>query len=424
MLPKKTPDSRTAVPVTKDGKNVDQKDGRKDTQKVAEKVAEPHIVPINGAASVRAMPIAEYYDTITRPHRFVPAHAWRLIGRRLYVEVFYRGLMDRGAILSFYTLLTAIPTLLAFYSIASLVLAQNRDKVRGITEDFINQNVPGMYAEEARKIIDSILGSTQQSMITLVISVAIALFSSSAYVRAFSRSANALYGRQEGRSLIRTWLVMWGLTIALVVGLVIIAAAFFLQADFLTPVLNAISQPLHWEGFTSFVLDSLLPVWAYLRWPVIFGLSIVLIAVLFTIAPNVKYGRMRWLTTGSAFALVGITIVGLVVRTYVNNFLHIGMYGALGGLIGGFFGLVISNTILLLGLKLDAEMTRSRELAAGLTSEDIIQVPPRSSVGADVNNEIDDQLREKARAFRRGYSAEPAGDSGDSLGPSSDTSTS
>jgi len=361
------------------------------------------VVPAAGGDPVQTLPYREYYREVSREQRFLHFSAWKLILRRVYVETFFRGLMDRGATLGFFSLLTAVPTLLAFYAITTLVLDQNRRKVIEITDQFINENIPENFTDEARKFIDTIIGSTEQSVITLLISVLIALFSSSAYVRAFSRTANLMYGREEGRSLVRTWLTMWGLTILLVLGLSLIAFGFFLRDDILTPLLNAISQPLGWEGFTSFFLDSFLPIWGYVRWPVIFAMSMVMIALLYHGAPNVKYGRVRWLTSGSVFALITMTLVGIGVRIYLNNFLHIGMYGALGGLIAGFIGLVLINSLLLCGLKIDAEVTRARELQAGMHSEELIQVPPRSSVGANVSNVFNAQLVEQATRYRKRY---------------------
>lgn len=367
----------------------------------AHRIEQPEfVVPVNGHPAVEVLSPREYHRTVSRPEFWLRGTAWRHIARRLYIEYFFRGLMDRGAILSFFTLLTTVPTLMAFYAITTLILDKNRTRVKEITDQFITENVPGRFADEARQIVEQIIGSTDKSVLTLIISVVFALFSSSAYVRAFSRSANALYGRQEGRTLARTWLTMWGLTIALVFGLVLIAVAFFLRADLLQPVLNTIAEPLNWEGAADFVLNEFLPVWGYLRWPVVFGLSIMLIAVLYHVAPNVRYGRVRWLTTGSVFALVTMTLVGLDVRIYLNHFLEFGTYGALGGLIALFLGLVIANTLLLMGLKLDAEVARFRELQAGMSSEDVIQVPPRSSVAAFGQDEIDDRLRADARSYK------------------------
>src|SRR5699024_11249800 len=95
-----------------------------------------------------------------------------------------------------------------------------------------------------------------------------------------------------------------------------------------------IADPLGLAGLRTFMLDYFLPLWTWLRWPVIFGLSQMLIALLYHVAPNVRQGRFRLFTAGSVSALLVLTLIGVGFRTYLNNFLHIGMYGALGGIIG------------------------------------------------------------------------------------------
>lgn len=342
----------------------------------------------------------EYHAHVFREHRWVDPKVWPLIARRLYFEIFYHALMDKGAMLSFFTLLTAMPTLLAFYSITTLVLDQNRAQVTELTDEFIAKNVPENFADNAKQIVTVVIGSTEQSIIMLTLSVLIALFSSSAYVRAFSRNANILYGRLEGRSLLRTWTTMWALTLTLILGLVFIAGAYFLREDIMAPFLNRFAEPLGLQGVTTFLLDHFLPVWRYLRWPVIFIVSMMLIAILYHVAPNVRYGRIRWITVGSVFALVGMTLVGLVMRFYLNNFGHIGLYGALGGVIAGLIGLVVANTILLLGIKLDAEVSRARELQAGMASEKLIQTPPRASDAVSNFNQLLDRLEEESVVLR------------------------
>lgn len=369
-------------------------------KKVREKKHTPRrIVNAEGGEGIVALSRAEYREKVTSKNRFVGPKAWPLIAKRLYFEFFFRALMDRGAVLSFFTLLTAIPTLTAFYSITTLVLDQNRKQVTDLTDQFIDENVPETFADNARTIVDVIIGSTQQSVVTLTVSVIIALFSSSAYVRAFSRSANGLYGRREGRNIVRTWLAMWGLTFLLVLGLVLVAVAFFFRGDLLTPLFDRFAEPLHLKWLERFIVQDFLPIWGYLRWPVIAILSTFLIAALYHVAPNVSYGRFRWLTVGSVFAFIGIILVALVVKLYLNGFLHFGMYGALGGLIAGFLGLIVANTLLLMGLKLDAEITRARELQAGLDSSEVIQAPPTSDESVDGFNRLQDSLRQDARRF-------------------------
>lgn len=358
------------------------------------------IVPTLGGQVTPELPSGTYHTEVVREHRWLDPSTWKVIAKRLYLEIFFNALFDKGATLSFFTLLTGLPTLLAFYAITTLVLDQNRDQVTSLTDEFIAENIPDNFQSNAQTVVNTVIGSTEQSITMLVISVLFALFSSSAYVRAFSRMANEMYGRREGRSLVRTWAAMWGITLVLVIGLVFIAGAYFLREDIARPLLDKITEPLNWQGFTTFVLEHFLPIWQYVRWPVIFLVAVILIAILYNGAPNVRFGRIRWLTVGSTFALISITIVSLLLQVYLNNFGAVGLYGALGGIIVGLTGLVVSNSLLLLGVKLDAEIARTRELQAGMNSEHIIQVPPRSSAAVEGFSQLHGRIEEQAAQLR------------------------
>lgn len=365
-----------------------------------ERPSDERIVPTLGGQVTPALPSEAYHEEVVREHRWLEPSTWKVIAKRLYFEVFFNALLDKGATLSFFTLLTGLPTLLAFYAIITLFLDQNRNQVTELTDEFIDKNIPTNFQDNAQSIVSTVIGSTEQSIVMLVISVLLALFSSSAYLRAFSRMSNEMYGRREGRGLIRTWATMWGVTLVVVIGLVFIAGAYFLREDIARPLLDKVAEPLRLQGFTTFVLEHFLPVWQYLRWPVIFFVSSILIAVLYHVAPNVRFGRVRWLTVGSTFALISITIVGLLLRAYLNNFGYIGIYGALGGIIVGLLGLVLGNSLLLLGVKLDAEIARTRELQAGMESERIIQVPPRSSAAVESFSHLHDSIEEQSAQLR------------------------
>src|SRR5699024_12006839 len=54
-----------------------------------------------------------------------------------------------------------------------------------------------------------------------------------------------------------------------------------------------IADPLGLAGLRTFMLDYFLPLWTWLRWPVIFGLSQMLIALLYHVAPNVRSEERR-----------------------------------------------------------------------------------------------------------------------------------
>lgn len=94
---------------------------------------DPLVMPAGGGAGRQAISPEVYSAEVASTHRFPGPKAWGMIAKRLYAEFFYRGLPDKGATLSFYSIFTAIPTLMAFYAIVMLVLDQNRDQVLGLT---------------------------------------------------------------------------------------------------------------------------------------------------------------------------------------------------------------------------------------------------------------------------------------------------
>ena len=145
--------------------------------------------------------------------------------------------------MTYFTLMACAPTVLAAYSIATLIFSSRRAEVHELTSQFIADYVPGSMTEQAEKLVGSIIGSTAQGTFALVVSVLISLFAASAYVRAFSRTANTVYGRVEGRGIIRTWALMWGLTIVLVIGAVIVLFANLLRDTIVSLSLIHISEP-------------------------------------------------------------------------------------------------------------------------------------------------------------------------------------
>lgn len=358
------------------------------------------IVPVGGGNPIDTLSQRDYRKQVLKKHRSLPEGATSYIAKKLYWEFFFNGLLDKAAILSFFTLLTALPTLLSFYAISSLLLDQNRGQVIELTDEFITSYVPEEYGDNARSIVNVVIGSTEQSAIMLGLSVAFALFSSSAYIRAFSRTSNELYGRIEGRPLLRAWATMWGLTLTLLLGLVVIAGAYFLRSDIVTPLVDRFAEPLGLQNIALVIVDQILPVWGYIRWPVIIILALTLIAWLYHIAPNVNYGKFRWVTPGAIFALLGVLIVGSLAQVYASSFGQVGLYGALGGLVTGLIGIWLSNAFMLLGIALNVEVARVRELQAGMDSEKIVRVPPRSSRAVIGYNHMIDSLTLRSRSLK------------------------
>src|SRR5699024_7932412 len=99
------------------------------------------------------------------------------------------GVIDMGALLTFYTVLSLAPALLVIYSAITLVLSGYTEEITGQVEQLLQQSLPAEHRQPVLDLIDAVAGSAAAGTIGLAVGVAVALWTSSAYVRAFSRCA-------------------------------------------------------------------------------------------------------------------------------------------------------------------------------------------------------------------------------------------
>ena len=323
----------------------------------------------------------DYETPLRRDNRLTRA-GWKSLFRRVVTDFSNDAMVDRAATLTYYTLLSVAPMLLAAYSMFSLLMPSSDEMADSIIADLIAQYVPVQLQEDAFRLISVIVGTPAESTIALAVSVIISLLSASAYVRSFSRNANLIYGRTEGRPIVATWLTMWLVTLVMVVGAVLIILGALLTDSIVNAVLGPIARPLQLQEELDYLTSIFLPVWAYLRRPVIAIVSIALVSVLYYFAPNVKPGRFRVLTLGSATALLVIAGLWVSFGLYLKYVGIRSTYGAFGTVLAVLALIWLMNIVLLEGVKIDAEVLRSKELQAGMDASRNIQAPPRSNRGA------------------------------------------
>ena len=323
----------------------------------------------------------DYETPLRRGNRLTRA-GWTSVFRRVVTDFSNDAMVDRAATLTYYTLLSVAPMLLAAYSIFSLLMPRGDDMADSIIADLINQYVPPQLQEEAFQLISAIVATPAESTIALAVSVIISLLSASAYVRSFSRNANLIYGRTEGRPMTVTWVTMWLVTVVMVVGAVVIILGALLTDSIVNAVFGPIARPLQLEEELHYLTAIFLPVWDYLRGPVIAVVSVALVSVLYYFAPNVKPGRFRLLTLGSASALLVVGALWVGFSWYLKLVGVRSTYGAFGTVLAVLALIWLMNIVLLEGVKIDAEVLRAKELQRGMDSRRHIQAPPRSNVGA------------------------------------------
>ena len=304
--------------------------------------------------------------------------SWKLVLARTVLDFAPLALMDRGATMTYFSVTAFAPMLLAFYSTVTLLFPADENELRDMVGGLIDEAVPEALREQAFDLFVSVVGTPAQSTVALVISLLVSLLAASAYVRAFSRSTNVIYGRMEGRGLPVTWLTMWAITVLLVIGLVVVVAALVLRESIINAVLVPIAEPLGLTGALDYLNQILLPVWEWARYPAVVVAAVVLVSCLFYFAPNVRPGRFRLLTVGAVFAMLVIGAEWALFGVYLSIFGLRSAYGAFGTVLTVLVAVWAMNIVLLLGVKLDAEILRAKELQAGYDSEILIQAPPRS----------------------------------------------
>jgi membrane protein len=280
---------------------------------------------------------------------------WRGILWRSVNGYFDDDCGDFAAAMTYSAVTSMIPSLVVIVALVNLVSDGQAavDAVIGILRDLGAGAIVGNAG--LRSVLDSLLAQKNSAKVLLGFGLPIAVWSASGYVAAFSRASNRIYGVREGR----TWWKLQLLEIALAaVGLVLLAMA---GAGLVIsgPLVDAVGDALH-ASTAARVL------WSGGRWPVLVAIGIVLLSLLFWIAPNVKQPRFRWLTLGGAVALVIWALVTFGFGLYVANFgSYDRTYGSLGAIMAFLVWLYLSNTAVLLGVEVNAQVQRGRLIQAG-----------------------------------------------------------
>lgn len=326
----------------------------------------------------------------------------KYMAKRVIAEFTRDGGTDQAAKLTYFMVLSIAPTLLAVFSLATLLLSGIKDQIADLLVNLIKQAAGGSgtdVEEPVRNTVDSLLGSATGGTIALIIGIGTALWSASAYVKAYGRVANQIYEVPEGRGPIRMNGTMLLLTLALILGILLVMVSLLLSASLVEGLLGPIASSIGAEGVLTFLLDSFLPIWAWVKWPVILVIAFALISLLYWGAPNIDK-PFRFISPGGVFAILGIAVAAVALSIYMGTVAGYSSYGAIGGIMAVLFALWIINIVIILGAEVDAEYERARELEAGKPAEDSLALPMRESAGAEKAEEKREAIVDEGRDIR------------------------
>ncbi|BDZ48232.1 hypothetical protein GCM10025867_04730 [Frondihabitans sucicola] len=295
---------------------------------------------------------------------------WLYTFKKTLREFSSDGCTDLAAALTYFAVQALFPGLLAVVSLLGL-FGQAKNTTQQVL-DLVGQFASDDVVTAIRGPVESLTGSPAAG-VTFVVGVLGAIWSASGYVGAFGRALNRIYDRSEGRPVWKLRPTNLLVTVIAVVLVVLAGLILVLSGDIARTIGDFIGLG-----------DATVDVWLVVKWPVLAFIVVLVVAVLYYFAPNVKQPRFRWMSMGALLAIAIWLVASVGFAFYVANFSHYNKtYGALGGVIAFLLWLWITNNALLFGAEFDAETERGRELQAGIRAEEDIQLPPRDTKQSD-----------------------------------------
>ena len=257
--------------------------------------------------------------------------------------------------MTYSTVTALIPSLVVIVALVNLV-SDGQAAVRTVLGMLRDLGVGSIVGNSSlTSVLDSLLNQDNAAKALLSAGLLIAVWSASGYVSTFTRASNRIYGVREGRAWWKLQLLELALAAVALVLLAVAATGLVISG----PLVDAVGDVLG-AGPTARTVYSIG------RWPVLVVIAVILLSLLFWIAPNVKQPRFRWLTVGGAVALTVWALVSFLFGLYVANFgSYDRTYGSLGAIMAFLVWLYLSNCAVLLGVEVNAQVQRGRLMQAG-----------------------------------------------------------
>ena len=301
-------------------------------------------------------------DTPDNPAE-LPSRSWPQTLKRTGKQFSEDKLSTWAAALTYYGVLSIFPALLALVSILGLI---GRSATQPLLAN-LNSIAPGPAKNILASSLHGLSGAQGASTLAFIIGLAAAIWSASGYIGAFMDAANAVWDAPEGRPIWKRIPVRLAVTVVLLILLAASALAVVLTG----PLAKSVGDIV---GLGS----TFVTVWDIAKWPVLVLVVSLMISLLYWAGPNVKQPGFPWITPGGLLAVVLWIAASALFAFYVSNFASYNKtYGSLGGIIVFLVWLWITNVIILLGAEFNAEMERSRQIAAGHPAEKEPYLPLR-----------------------------------------------
>ena len=274
----------------------------------------------------------------------IPGSGWKDVGKRVMREVKADMIPMLSAGVAFYLFLAIPPLLIATVSIYGMIADPQtiQDQVETITAS-LGSGVASIITTPIEKAANS-----SSAGLAAIIAIAIALWSASGGAQGVIKATNVAYDEEETRGFVG----VRGRALLLTVGGIVAFAIII----FLLSVLPSIFGVLGLGEIARTVLN-----WA--RWPILVIFLMVVLAIVYRIAPDRDAPQFKWVSWGAVVATLIWVIAAVAFSFYINNFASYSeQYGAvLGAIFAILLFLFVTAFIILLGAEINSEMEHQTE---------------------------------------------------------------
>jgi len=271
---------------------------------------------------------------------------WVAVFKRTFKQFMADDCMGLAQQVAYSSLLAFFPAVVALVGFLDLINAYDA------LESFLNPVAP--------KAVTDLIRSFQQdsggggSVVALVIGLFAAVWVASGAMGSVVKSVNKAYDRMETRPFWKVRLI----SIVLVIASGIVTAGMLLLIVMGGTLGDAISRKAHADG-------AFLWAWNIARWPIAFGIVLLLFGLVYGIAPNAERRGWKWLSPGALVAgLMWLALSGLFALYTSISSSYSKTYGALAGGIVLLLWLNYTAWAILFGAELNSELDRQADIHA------------------------------------------------------------
>ncbi|NUR11145.1 MAG: YihY/virulence factor BrkB family protein [Bradyrhizobium sp.] len=295
----------------------------------------------------------------------IPWKGWKDIFWRTYQRIDEDRLLATAGGVVFFGLLAIFPAVTALVS--SYGLFADPKTISANLQTLATMLPEGSFQIVEDQVARVVSHGNTTLGATFLFGLLLAIWSANAGVKAIFDALNVAYEEREKRSFIKLNMVSLAFTVGGIVALLVMVG-----------LVVAFPLALNHLGMAP---ESKLIV-ALARWPLMFLVLLVALAILYRFAPSRDAPRWQWLSLGAVIAAILWIAGSALLSWYLSEFANYNAtYGSLGAAIGLMMWMWMSAIVIMFGAELNSEIERQ-------TLKDTTEGPPkplgtRDAVSAD-----------------------------------------